>query len=74
MVVIVREHISPYNTRLVGLVCDPKWKKEGLLAISSPINGLAVLTGEKRTIPIWKICNDNMTVKPAEKRLISVKC
>ena len=42
-------------------------EKEGLLAISTPISGLAVLTGEKRTIPIWKICNDNMTVKPAEK-------
>ena len=29
-----------------------------------PISGLSVLTGENTTIPIWKICSDNMIVSP----------
>ena len=29
-----------------------------------PIRGLSVVTGEKTTMPIWKICRDNMIVSP----------
>ena len=35
-----------------------------ILAFLPPIRGLSVLTGEKTTIPIWKICSDNIIVRP----------
>ena len=35
-----------------------------ILAFLPPISGLSVLTGEKTTIPIWKICSDKIIVRP----------
>ena len=39
-------------------------QSDGLSAFLPPISGLSVLTGEKTTMPIWKICSDNIIVSP----------
>lgn len=69
----VRERVNTLLFTIFGLWI--KWPHDQtyyagpntLLAFLPPISGLSVLTGEKTTIPIWKICSDNMIVRPGYK-------
>ena len=68
----VRERVNTLLFTIFGLWI--KWSQDQttagpttILAFLPPISGLSVLTGEKTTIPIWKICSDNMIVRPGYK-------